>query len=204
MKYFCLLCLSIIHVTLHSQTDKPITMTEAALLPYRQIPDAPDTYNACTVVARMIDGLGFRYYWATDSLREEDLAYKPSEDGRTAAETLDHIFLMSQTILNAVHQAPNIRQPIPPDMSFEEKRRLTLARYKEASDILKASSPEEIDRFNIIFQSAEKRTEYDFWYLINGQISDSIWHVGQIVSFRRASGNPINPLVNVFQGKVME
>ncbi|HMQ49677.1 MAG TPA: hypothetical protein PKA00_19495 [Saprospiraceae bacterium] len=204
MKTSLLLCLTLISAQLFCQTDKSITMTATAELPYRQIPDAPDAYNACTVVARMIDGLGFRYYWATDSLRAEDLAYKPSEDARTSAETLDHVFSMSQTILNAVHQMPNVRQPIPPGMPFEEKRRLTLMRFKEASDVLKASSPEAIENFKIIFQSDEKRTEYDFWFLINGQISDSLWHVGQIVSFRRASGNPINPLVNVFQGRLMD
>ena len=59
-------------------------------LPYYQIPDYPEAYNAATVAARMIDGLGFRYYWATESLREEDLSFQPNEDARTVLETLDH------------------------------------------------------------------------------------------------------------------
>ena len=37
-------------------------------LPYYQIPDYPSSYNAATVAARTIDGLGFRYYWATEGL----------------------------------------------------------------------------------------------------------------------------------------
>ena len=42
---------------------------------YYEIPDYPSEYNECTVVARLIDGLGFRYYWATEGLRDEDLAF---------------------------------------------------------------------------------------------------------------------------------
>ena len=45
--------------------------------PYYEIPDYPEKYNQGTVVARMIDGLGFRYYWATEGLRAEDLNLNP-------------------------------------------------------------------------------------------------------------------------------
>ena len=31
---------------------------------------------------RMIDGLGFRYYWSTDGLRAKDLAYQPKGEGQ--------------------------------------------------------------------------------------------------------------------------
>ena len=39
----------------------------------------------------MVDGLGFRYFWATEGLTEKDLAYRPSEGARTTMETLEHI-----------------------------------------------------------------------------------------------------------------
>ena len=42
-------------------------------LPYREIPDVDVEYTSGTVLARMIDGLGFRFYWATEDLRDEDL-----------------------------------------------------------------------------------------------------------------------------------
>jgi hypothetical protein len=35
-------------------------------LPYREIPMMKESYTAQNTVARMIDGLGFRYYWATE------------------------------------------------------------------------------------------------------------------------------------------
>ena len=89
-------------------------------LPYYEIPDYPETYTAGTVAARMVDGLGFRYYWATDSLRPEDLAYKPNDEARTTLETIDHIYGLSKVIVNATLQKPNIR--LEEDLTFEEKR----------------------------------------------------------------------------------
>ena len=32
---------------------------------YYNIPEAPKEYTAATVSSRMLDGLGFRYYWAS-------------------------------------------------------------------------------------------------------------------------------------------
>ena len=55
-------------------------------LPYREIPNYPEKYTAANVAARMDDGLEFRYYWATEGLRPEDLSFQANKDGRT---TLD-------------------------------------------------------------------------------------------------------------------
>ena len=63
----------------------------------REIPEAPEAYSAATVAARMVEGLGFRFYWATEGLRPEDLAYKPSEEARTTEETINHIYGLSRT-----------------------------------------------------------------------------------------------------------
>ena len=64
-------------------------------LPYAEIPEAPENYTAGAVVSRMIDGLGFRYYWASEGLTEKDLAYTPGNDGRTIEQTLKHIYGLS-------------------------------------------------------------------------------------------------------------
>ncbi len=82
-------------------------------LPYYEIPEYPETYTAGTVAARMVDGLGFRYYWATEGLRDEDLAYKPSEEARTTAETIDHIYGLSKVIVNSTLKKPNSRAEEP-------------------------------------------------------------------------------------------
>ena len=173
-------------------------------LPYYQIPDYPKKYNACTVAARLIDGLGFRYYWATEGLRNEDLKYKPSEDGRMTEETLSHIYGLVLLVLNAVKEQPNVRPAPKQPESFGEKRAKTLSMIKEASDILKASKPKKMKDFNMIFKRGENETVYPFWNEINGPISDALWHCGQVVLLRRASGNPFNSKVSVLQGKVRE
>ena len=45
-------------------------------LPFSSIPDAPASYSATTVMSRMMDGLGYRYYWASEGLTDEVLDYR--------------------------------------------------------------------------------------------------------------------------------
>lgn len=166
-------------------------------LPYYEIPEYSKEYTAGTVAARMVDGLGFRYYWATEGLRKEDLAYKPSVEARTTAETINHIYGLSKTIVNSTLIKPNVRTE-EPDMTFAEKRKKTLENIKTAADILRASK--DVSEFKIIFGT----NEYPFWNLLNGPIADAVWHCGQVISFRRSSGNPYNSKASVFSGKVRE
>ncbi len=173
------------------------SMNAQEKLPYHQIPTAPETYTSTTVAARMIDGLGFRYYWATEGLRIEDLEFKPNDEARTTEETINHILGLSQVILNAVLKVPNGTPQ--PKMTFVEKRIKTLENLEKASTLLKASK--DLADYKMVFQRQEKTTEFPFWNVINGPISDALWHVGQVVSFRRSSGNPFPKDVNVLTGK---
>jgi hypothetical protein len=170
-------------------------------LPYYEIPEYSETYTAGTVVARMLDGLGFRYHWATEGLREEDLAYKPSEEARTTAETIDHIYGLTKVIVNSTLNKPNTRAE-EPEMTFAEKRKKTLENIKAAADILRISN--DLSEFTIVFQRGENTSEFPFWNQINGPIADAIWHCGQVISFRRSSGNPYNSKASVFSGKVRD
>jgi len=168
-------------------------------LPYSEIPEPPEHYTPGGVVSRMIDGLGFRYYWASEGLRDEDLKYRPSDDARSSGETLDHILDLSYVILNsALNKVNEPRQE--QDLSFEQKRQMTLNNLERASGIFR--SAEDLDQFKVIFKGQEKNREFPFWNQINGPISDALWHCGQVVSLRRASGNPFNSKVSVFTGKV--
>ena len=49
-----------------------ITQAQNMELNFKEIPAYPASYSAGNVVVRIIDGLGYRYYWATDGLRSED------------------------------------------------------------------------------------------------------------------------------------
>ncbi len=196
MKQFSLFVISLLFfsITLHAQD------TTTTNLPYAEIPDYPETYTAGSVAARLIDGLGFRYYWATEGLRDEDLQYKPSEKGRRCEETIDHIYDLSRVIVNATTKTINDPTIEQPEMNYAEKRKKTLENFKKASNILLKSN--DLTDFKVVFKGKEKNTEFPFWNNINGPIADAIWHTGQVVLLRRASGNPFNSKVSVLTGKV--
>lgn len=166
---------------------------------YYEIPAAPENYSPATVVARMVDGLGFRYFWATENLTDEDLSFKPSDDARTSFETLQHINGLTATLLNTVQQKPNTGGGGEAKSSFMELREETLSNIRQASEILKQADIL-LEELPLIFQGSSSSTEYPFWNMINGPISDALWHVGQVVTFRRSSGNPLPKGVSVLSG----
>lgn len=159
-------------------------------LPYYEIPENSEVYTPATTAARMIDGLGFRYYWATKGLRTEDLAYKIGEDSRTSGETVEHIYGLSKFIRNSI-LADN-KDENKGEMAFEAKREQTLLNLKLVSDALKSNN----GTFDLAY------TEIPFWNIINGPVEDAVWHCGQVVMLRRASGNPFTSNVSLFSGKV--
>ncbi len=170
-------------------------------LPYYEIQDYPESFTAGAVASRMIDGAGFRYYWATEGLRPEDLAFKPNADARTSEETITHIYELSNIVVNSVRKTVNT--PNNQKRSFVEMRKLTLENFKTASDRLRVCTDQEIKDFKIIFKGENGTTvEYPFWNQLNGPIADCLWHIGQVASFRRSSGNPFTEKVSVFSGKV--
>lgn len=171
----------------------------AGELPYAEIPEYPETYTAGSVVSRMVDGLGFRYYWATEGLRETDLTFRPGKESRSVDETLDHILGLSRVILNSALQQPNDRsQSGEETLSFAEKRSQTLHNLRKASLIFLESS--NLEDHPVIFKNADGESIFPFWNQINGPVADALWHCGQVVSFRRLSGNPFPPGVSVFLG----
>ena len=169
--------------------------------PYYEIPVYPENYYQGTVAARMIDGLGFRFYWATERLRDVDLKFKPNEEARTTEETVDHILGLSTVIINSTLKKVNTKNDFS-KLTFAEKRKMTLDNLKTAADILRSSK--DLNEFSIIFKNENGTTELPFWNMINGPIADALWHCGQIVSFRRSSGNPYNSKASVLTGKVQE
>lgn len=170
-------------------------------LPYQQIPDYPDDYSSGNILSRLIDGLGYRYYWATEGLTEEDLAFSPVEDARTLSETLTHICGLSETIVNAPQNLPNIQPTDWSGLSFDTLRYRTLTNLQRARELCLNKSADEVADFSVIFQRGEQSSEFPYWHMINGPIADALYHTGQIVTLRRAAGNPINSKVNVFMGK---
>ncbi|MCO6492937.1 MAG: hypothetical protein J5I98_31250 [Phaeodactylibacter sp.] len=206
MKSSCLILLFLVFLANEVVAQEGNTQNAGmeSSLPYYEIPPYPEAYTAGAVAARLADGLGFRYYWATEGLRPEDLRFRPNETARTAEETLAHIHGLSGIILNAARRAANASSGEKEELSFEQMRRQTLENIKEAADIFRASGDGDLAGYEVVFQRGENTSAYPFWNLINGPIADAIWHVGQVVSFRRCSGNPLNPKVSLFSGKLRE
>ena len=193
--YFSLSLILVTSLTLAQETmnDK---------LPYYKIPEAPTSYTPGTVVSRMIDGLGFRYFWATEGLTDENLAYKPSEESRTIAETMDHLYSLSRTILNSAEKKASDFTVASEELTSIEKRKRTLENFKTASELFRVA--ENLEEHKIVFIRKNGKAEFPFWNQINGPIEDAVWHAGQIVMMRRAAGNPFNSKVSVFTGNVRD
>ncbi len=170
---------------------------------YYELKDTPADYTAGTIASRVVDGLGFRFYWATADLRDEDLSFKPTDESRTVDETINHIYGLTLIVKNATAKSPTVFPVDIPEVSFEEKRAIILDFIKTASGNLKAAQDEDFDEFNMTFQYADGNSRsYPFWNELNGPMADAIWHVGQVVMLRRMSGNPFNSNVSLLQGKL--
>jgi len=178
-----------------------LTMDSLSALPYISIEHTPEDFSGNAVLMRMIDGLGYRYYWGTEGLRPEDLAYDPGNKGATCEALIKHIYGLSEVIYNTVAQIPTERTNSVSDLSFEEYRTKTLHNLKAASEILRTNKDLKLEECQIQFKRGEKISSAPFWNLMNGPLADAIYHTGQIVSYRRTTGNPINPLVSVFNGR---
>lgn len=166
---------------------------------YYTIPDTPKVYTAATVAARMVDGLGFRYFWATEGLTEKDLAFSPGDSTRSTMATLEHIKGLTDILFNAANKKPTDFTTPAVKLGFAELREKTLNNIKAASELLKQPGAN-LEEMDMIFQRSNNKNEFPFWNLINGPISDALWHIGQVVTFRRSSGNPLPKGVNVLAG----
>ena len=169
--------------------------------PLEAIPAAPENTTSGNVLARMTQGLGYRYHWATKDLREEDLNYRPSPEAASAYETLEHLYGLSEMIRNAAQSTPSVRPLSPMPQDYLALRSATLKLLEEASQLFLKKDAAAIEALQLIIQRGGKTYTFPIWNLMNGPLSDALYHTGQVVSFRRTTGNPIHPGVNVFMGK---
>ena len=173
-------------------------------LPFKSIPEAAKSYTAGNLLVRMIEGAGYRFYWATEVLTSDDLKYKPSDSGQSIWETVEHIYGLSDIIRNTSMNEVSIRPPADTPTNWAALRMKTLRYLEDATKQLKNKSPEELAALEIIFERGGKQSTFPLWNMINGPISDIMYHSGQIVSFRRTNGNPLPKGVNVFIGRTKE
>ena len=145
---------------------------------FKSYPEAPQEISASNAIARMLDGLGYRLYWALHGLRPEDCDYKLCEGAKSIHEIIGHIL----GLVNWIYKHIYGHQPERPKNIIEQGH--------ETLRML-----EELRRFFIEMQDKDlpnyKLEHRPFWSFINMPISDALHHVGQVAILRRAAGNPV-------------
>ena len=162
---------------------------------FKNIPDYPNTISAASTIARMIDGLGFRYFWATENLTKEEHIFLAGNGSMSMNDLNLHIYDLAFFTANSLGCKPDQKKELL--VTFKITRDEILNLYELLSKHLKLMTEKELS--NSTFYSKKYVQEFPFWQMLNGPIADALTHVGQITSWRRISGN-IQPKVNVFLG----
>lgn len=153
---------------------------------YDRIDTYPERVNAVAVILRLLDGLGFRFYWATYELDGDDYEFTPAEGGNSIGWMVSHIW----GLLNWIHLSITGEQAKRPSSKIDQRDHV-LELIRMIQEGITNMSDEQL---------SEVRIEgLPFWHIINGPISDALSHVGQINMARRLMGKP-TPGANVFRG----
>lgn len=158
--------------------------------PFREIPDYPSHLDGTGVVVRMLDGLGFRFYWATEGLSDEEYAFRPCPGAMSIAELQEHIW----ALVNWMNLAMGRKEQTRPEENARV-RNTTLEGLLSLRDSFDSLSDEDVQKIRLEGKP--------FWHLLNGPIADALTHVGQINTLRRVAGNPaqeLNPFLGVPPG----
>lgn len=154
----------------------------------------PERVDGTSVLARVVDGLAFRYYWATRGLRQEDYEFRPAPDTMSMVELQQHVLhlvcMIKQTTLNTA-----AREKLASD-DPDELRTLILENLRAVREHLESLTDEGLARHEVLRRDGRR---YPVWNIMNGPLADALTHVGQMNTFRRLSGNPTPP-VDVFTG----
>jgi hypothetical protein len=161
-------------------------------LPFEDISKTPNDLTATNTLLRMVEGLAFRYRWATENLSEENIKFKPHPTSMSVEEVNAHIFDLVDSTNRVFGGEKQNKDSLN---SFHKLRIKSLNILADLSERLKEMSDEDLSEI-------EKNTsrKLPFWYWINGPIADALTHVGQITSWRRIAGNPQLKGINVFIG----
>jgi hypothetical protein len=160
--------------------------------PFEDISKTPNDLTATNTLLRMVEGLAFRYRWATENLSEENIKFKPHPTSMSVEEVNAHIFDLVDSTNRVFGGEKQNKDSLN---SFHKLRIKSLNILADLSERLKEMSDEDLSEI-------EKNTsrKLPFWYWINGPLADALTHVGQITSWRRIAGNPQLKGINVFIG----
>ena len=161
-------------------------------LPFEDISKTPTELTATNTILRMVEGLAFRYRWATENLSEENIKFRPHPTSMSIEDVNSHIFDLVDSTFRVFGGEKQNKETLN---SFQDIRESNLFLLKKLVNLLREMNDSELAEM-------EKNTsrKLPFWYWINGPLADALTNVGQITSWRRISGNPQLKGVNVFIG----
>jgi hypothetical protein len=161
-------------------------------IPFYKIDQDEIETSATNIIARMIDGFGFRYRWATEDFTENEIHFCPIEGSMTMMELMKHIYGIIQ-YADKIFGGTSIHHKSL--VTFDDIRMETLNVAFDLSTRLKSMQDSDLDNCSV-----SGRYELPFIYMVNGPIADVLTHVGQITSWRRIAGNPQPKGMNPFLG----
>lgn len=165
------------------------------MTPYQTLPSPPKDLSEGKILARLVDGIGFRYRVATDGFTQKEIDFCPIEGSMNMMELMQHIYNLI-TWAGAAFQLDFTKKQS--FSGFEDYRSETLNICQKFSQHLNSLTTEDLEKVSIYLKRVD--THYPFWFLINGPLADILTHVGQINSWRRISGNPV-PKISSFTGE---
>jgi hypothetical protein len=159
---------------------------------FRSVTEYPQRQDANGVLMRWIDGLGYRFYWATEGLTPEDYAFSPGHGCATIGDLVGHVWGLANWVHIAV-LGEGLGEPRGDDPQAQRAQVCRMLYTIRTS--ISAINQESL--FDLRIEG------HPFWHVVNGPLSDALTHVGQIASFRRLNGNPV-PRHNVFSASAPE
>ncbi len=163
---------------------------------FHNIPDPPSSPSAGAILGRLMDGIGFRFRWATEGIRVGDLSFRPAADCISLGELLSHVVELLSWVAESVGMAPTYELMKSEDPEILRGRTLELAAALAAR--FKGMSEAALGALTI--HSSFRGDTLPVWNIVNGPLSDSLTHVGQILSWRRIAGVPA-PTADVLRGR---
>ena len=162
---------------------------------FQSLPATPSSSSSGAILSRFIVAIGFRYQIATKGLTQNEIEFRPVKGSMNMLELLDHIYKVLTWAYKAFDK--NAKLEIPSN-TFDDYQERTLQVCQSFRKRLEEMSDEEIEQTEVYLKRID--TTFSFWYLINGPISDVLTHIGQINSWRRIAGNPVDR-ISPFTGK---
>lgn len=164
---------------------------------YESIPKHPGGFSGPAALVRMIDGIGFRYRWATEGLKQENMTFQPCEGSFSLHGLLGHIWRLLAWLNRSLEIEPPSKDS---PTSLEGLRSESLEMVWALRERLAEFDDKKLDAISI---TVPGRGEFPFWNMINGPLCDILTHIGQINSWRRMAGNPplkANPFLGIAPG----